>query len=222
MTKRHLKRVSAPKTWLFPRKEQSFIARPQPGKHSLRTGIPMSFLLIQLLNVAKTRKEVQYILAHQDVLVDNKRIHGRTYNVGLLDTITLPKISKAYRILIDEQGNLYAKEIKQDEANEKTTRIIRKHKHKGKIQLTLLDGRTLLLDEKQANYAVGDSLTIELPSQKIKGHIPLKQGTTVLLIGGTLVGREGKVEEIKGKDIIFSLGKEHHMTRKKHALPIAS
>ena len=56
MTKNHLKRIAAPKAWAVKRKEGAFLIRPNPGAHSLRSGLPITVVLRDLLGIAKSVK----------------------------------------------------------------------------------------------------------------------------------------------------------------------
>jgi small subunit ribosomal protein S4e len=64
----------------------------------------------------------------------------------------------------------------------------------GITQLHLHDGRNILLDAK-SDYKTGDSIVISLPDQKIKKHLPIKEGALAYLTGGSHIGETAKVVE---------------------------
>ena len=89
---------------------------------------------------------------------------------------------------------------------------------KGKIQINLNDGRTILTEKK--DFKVGDSVLIELPSQKIKQTIKLEKGSLVYLTGGKHIGEIGVIEEFKDNIIVYKRNNQKHETLKKYALVV--
>lgn len=224
MVKNHLKRIAAPSTWNIERKTATWITRPNPGAHSLLLGIALDTVMRDMTKVAKTTREVNFIVAAKDVLVDKKRRKDRRFNVGFMDVVEFPEIKESYRILLDFKGRLTAVRIGDDETATKLSRIECKTKIRGaKTQLTLSDGRNILLEKD--SYHVGDSLQLELPSQKILHHFPLSKGATVYLLFGKHAGKIGTVEEINKGKLIFSLAGakvEQYETLARYAFPIGA
>ena len=68
----------------------------------------------------------------------------------------------------------------------------------GRIQLNLHDGRNILV-ERKSQYKRGDSILIELPSQKIIRHFSLDKGNRAVIIAGRNTGIEGKIKDIRVK-----------------------
>ena len=87
----------------------------------------------------------------------------------------------------------------------------------GKTQLTLSDGRNILVDNK---YEVGDSILIELPKQTIKEHFKLEKGNTAILNGGRHTGTIAIVDEIQGNRIWLKEGEKRIETLVKFAYVI--
>lgn len=199
----HLKIIAAPKTWHIKRKAEKFVTRPNPGAHSIQTSMSISSVLRLLLKVAKTSKEVKAIMHDKDVLVDGKRRKETRHSVGFMDVVSIPELKESYRIIPDSHGRLSAIKISENEAKTKLSRIESKTMIKGnKTQLNMSDGRAIILDKN--DYATGDVLEIEIPSQKIKTHLKFDKNMLVLLVGGKHAGDHGKVEEIKDNKIIYS------------------
>jgi small subunit ribosomal protein S4e len=73
MAKNHLKSIAAPKTWYISRKERKYIARQNPGAHKLAYSMPLSLVMNELTKVAKTAREIKYIISKKDVFVDKKK-----------------------------------------------------------------------------------------------------------------------------------------------------
>ena len=64
MTKHHMKRVAAPKSWNILRKSGIFITRPKSGAHTLARAMPVGVWLKEIFGIAKTERDVRNILLH--------------------------------------------------------------------------------------------------------------------------------------------------------------
>lgn len=217
--KSHLKRLSTPRTWNIKRKEQVFITRPHPGKHSLRLSIPLSLLLKDFLKIVNTTREAKKLINNQEVLIDCKRVKDVKIPVGFMDVINIKDLNKYYKIGLNKKGKIDVAEISKEEGSEKYCKIIGKKKlKKGKLQLNLSDGRNILIEKD--SYKTGDSLILELPSQKIKEHLKLEKDAQIVLTGGKNIGNQGKVEAVKEKHLIYSTKEGKGVTLKKYGFVV--
>ncbi|MFH1506413.1 MAG: 30S ribosomal protein S4e [archaeon] len=219
MTKAHLKRISAPKTWNVNRKTTKFITRPKPGAHTMILGMPLGVFFKEELKKAGTTREVKRILNNQEVLVDGKREYKPRSIIGLMDVLSLPKIKEHFRVLINTKDKLYAMPVDEKETKFKPCKLWKKKVlGKDKIQLNFTDGRNILI--KKNDYTTGDSLVLELPSQKILHHLKLGKDAIIMLYKGKHVGMVGHVDEIKGSTIYFTADKVKYETSKAYAFVI--
>lgn len=217
--KNHLKRLATPRSWTIKRKASVFITRPNPGKHSLKLSLPLSIMLKEFIKVVRTTKEAKKLLNNKEVQIDNKRVKEIKTPVGFMDTITLKDLNKYYRTTLNEKGRIDIEEIKKEEAALKTCKIIGKKKLKGKkTQLNLFDGRNILVEKDE--YKVGDSIIIELPSQKIKKSFKLEKGANIFLAGGKHAGKKATIEAIKPKHLIYTTKEGRGVTLKKYGFVI--
>ncbi len=213
---RHLKRYAAPASWTIDRKTTMWITKPASGPHSIATAMPL-VQWMRKLGLGTTLREIRKILLGTKVLVDGRRIKNPRFPVGLFDSISIPEGKVSAIISLDKKGRLTLESA--NDTDKKPCRIQSKTTVRGgKTQVHLSDGRTLRLEK--APYAVGDTLVIETPSNKISSHITLKEGTTVLLTGGGHVGKKGTVNKIEGQKIWCSGDGETVETRKEFAYPI--
>lgn len=201
MVKQHLKRIAAPKAWNIQRKTNTFIARPYPGGHPLEEGMGLGTFLKEIFGYARNTKEAKQMLRSKDVLVDESRRKNVRLHVGLFDTISFPDIKEQYRIILSKHGKLDVVSIPKEEAAKKPCKITNKSKVKGKTQLNLFDGRNLLVDKDE--YKTGDTIILELPSQKITNHHKLAKKALIFLIGGKHKGSTGVVQDIVGNKIMY-------------------
>lgn len=220
MVKLHLKRLASPSTWPIPKKTLTFIARPNPGAHKLEHQVPVTLFLRDMVGVLHTTKEVKYVLHNKDCLVDGSVIHDNKRPVGLLDTVSLPKANQHYRVSINKKNKLVAVAIDEKEATTKICKITKKTSlKKGIMQLNTVDGRSFRVDDAK-KYAVGDSLVVGLPEQKINDHLAFEKGMTILLDAGKHVGVVGVVEDVEGDIIVVKANDESFRTKKAYALVI--
>ena len=191
MSSNHLKRLAMPRSWPLPRKTSVWVTRPTPGAHSLEHCMPITLVLRDVLNVAKTAREVRFILHNELAKIDGRVVKDTRRGVGLMDVLTLGE--QNYRCVLDHKGRLQYRLIGADEASWKVCRIEGKTTIKGgKTQLNLHDGRNIIVEDP-SEYSTGDSLKINLPDQKILEHIRFGEGTRCYLIGGAHVGSTADV-----------------------------
>ena len=121
-----------------------------------------------------------------------------------MDSLAIPSIKEYFRIILNNNNQIELLPISKDEASLKLCKIVGKNFVKGKQQINLHDGRSLLDEGK---YKTGDSLLLGIPKQEIKDHIKLEKGCMVYLIGGKHAGSFGKVDDIKDNKIYCKIDK---------------
>ena len=183
-----MKRISAPKAMMLQKKEYTWIQKPLPGPHMISECVPIS-LMLKIIKVAETMKEVRKILSSRSVLVDGRIVTEPKFPVGFMDVISAG--DKSWRVLLDGKGRIIAKETK-----EKGIKICRVENKvivkKGKLQISTNDGRTLFGQDAK----VGDCLIISLPEGKVTKRLPLEVGMKCFIVGGKHVGKKAVIEEI--------------------------
>lgn len=220
MAKHHLKRLAIPRSWELARKETKYIIRQAPGPHALQHSMPLAVVLRDVLGMAKTAREVRYLLQQCEVLVDGKRRVEADFAVGPMDIVSLPAIKQQYRIIVKTNGALRAMPIPEDEQHRKLCRITGKRMRSAKtFQLTLSDGRSMSVDAKQ-QVRVGDSMLLEVPAQKIVAQYPLADGAAVYLLGGSHCGRIGTVDRIAGNMVHITAGELRFQTPKHYVFVV--
>lgn len=199
----HQKRNKMPRTWPLPRKGRKYIAI---ASHDKKDGLPLLFILRDILKIAKTRKEVRYMTLNGDVKVNNRVRKDETFPLKVFDVLMLEKAKKNYRLeIVNKKFTL--KEISAKEADKKIVKIIGKKIVKKKlIQMNLEDGQNLITKEK---FSLGDSAVLDTKNNKILSILPLKEGANVEIIGGKHAGEKGKLkgfeELVRGKNYIIKL-----------------
>jgi small subunit ribosomal protein S4e len=213
----HLKAYNAPKSWTIPRKATKWVIRPQSGAHPLERSLPIALLLKQL-GCGKTGREVKKILNQKVVMIDGMIVKDPHCGTGFMDSIHIkPNIN--LRCTLDEKGRLQFIDIPATETNKKICRITGKRVLKGnKIQLNLSSGRNIIMEKN--TYAIGDSVLVDVPSQKITGHYPLAKGSTAFMLSGKHTSVVGVIDDIQGERLWFTKGKEKFETLKQFAFVV--
>lgn len=200
----HLKRLMASKHFAIERKTKKYTVAPSPGPHSKDECVPLQIVLRDILGVASNGSEVKKILNEGNIIIDGKIVKNPKFPLGMMDVLEIPKIKDAYRV-IPYEGKLILTKIDESHAKFKLCKLTNKTTIKGgKFQLNMHDGRNIIMSESDAKkYAVGDTIKISLPEQKITGHFALKAGNLGMIETGKYAGTVGKV-----KDIILIKGRE--------------
>jgi small subunit ribosomal protein S4e len=155
--------------------------------------MPVSLVIRDVLGLAKTSREVRFILHNELAKIDGRIVKDTRRGVGLMDVLSLGE--EHYRCVLDHNGRLRYRTISADEAAWKICRIEGKTTIKGgQTQLNLHDGRNIIVDDP-SQYNTGDSLKLGLPEQSIVDHIRFGEGTRCYLIGGGHVGSTADVKE---------------------------
>jgi len=200
MSKGHLKKIVSPRTWLLPRKQNMFVIRPLPGSHPLEFSLPLG-LLLKEKDFGSTAREIKKIINTKTVLVDNRRVKNPKYGVGLLDVVCVKETKDYFRITLDAKGRLKILTIAESDTKVKPCRVNNKTAIKGnKVQLNLFDSRNIISDDKEIK--TGDSVLIDLSSNKISGVLKFEKGAFVILTGGHHMGGLGVIKDIIGSTVV--------------------
>lgn len=184
---KHQKRLSASRVVAIPKKSRYWMTAPSPGPHPAGQSLPLLTAVRDRLKLCDTAREARAIIGDREVLVDQRVSRDYKRPVGLMDVVSVPKVKGNFRVLVDKKGRLQLSRIDEKEATWKLVRIEGKTTVRGgKTQLNLHDGRNILVDK--GSYRTGDTLKIELPSQKVLAHHPLAKGATAMVIGGSHTG----------------------------------
>ena len=214
----YLKRYAAPNSWQLLRKENAYVMRPSPGAHLMEQSMPIG-LLLKRLGHASTTKEARLIMLKTEVLVDGRRIKDYKFPVGLMDVVSLLNANEHYRVLIDNKARIILNKVDVKATKTKPCRVLGKRMIVGgKLQLNLSGGRNLLTDKK--DIKTGDTVVLDLPSQKISDTLKLEKGAKILLTAGKHAGVIGIVEDIADERIRFSVNDQTEQTLTEYAFVI--
>ena len=206
MAKNHLKRLAVPKTWQIEKKGFKFVLKPVPGPHKMELSMPLGIILKDILKQATTIKEVKKILNSSEIKVDGIARKDFRFPVGIFDVIELTNLGEHYRATLNKKGRIELIKISKEESSVKPCKITGKTMVKGKLQLNLYDGKTIIVDKDP--YKVGDTVMMSLPGNKISRHLKLDRKSAIILIGGKHIGEMGSVEEIVEHRVVYKDGND--------------
>lgn len=216
MVQNHMKRLAAPKAWVVMRKERTFITRPKPGR-AFDLAMPLNQVMKLLIRKGNTTKEVRFILHHEEVLVNGKRVYDHRLPVGFMDVVSFPGVDEHYLVSLSRKGKLTVVSIDKKLASQRIIKVRNKTRLAGKFQVNAYDGTNVVVDK--APYKVGDSLVLK--DAKIAKHLPLEKGARITLTGGSHTGMIGVVQEVEGTTIVFENNNESYSTARRHAFVVS-
>jgi len=191
--KMHVKRNNIPKTWPLPRKQGTKYLGV--SDHSGKTGIPLLFVLREILGIVETRKEAKKIIMNKEIKINGVVVKSEMLPVQIFDKIAIEKSKKYYRLdIVNKKFKL--EEIPEKDSHKKTVKITgKKIIGKDKIQMNLEDGQNILYSKE---FNVGDSAILNFEKEKnsVDNILKLEKGANIEVISGKHAGKRGKLEEV--------------------------
>ena len=192
---RHQKRLSVPKSWPVERKTATWTVKAGAGPHG-EAGVPLLVLLRDVLGYVDSAREANYALNQGQVLVNGDAVSDSRRPIGMFDILAFTEREEYYRVFPDEGGRLSLTPIEADAAGSKLGKVAGKRQVPGgETQLSLHDGRTLLVEDDAA-YDVGDSIVVDNDDGSIVAHFPFEEGALVTAVDGQHAGDIGELETI--------------------------
>src|SRR3989338_946603 len=192
---RHLNRQNLSLVTKIARKgKNKWVKKPIPGKHSQSASTSLVMLLRERLSLAENARQAKKLLNNGEVLIDGLKTKFLGVPVGLMDVVSIPKLSLHYRVAISK-GTIALKEITAEQAGVKYCRIIGKTtSKKGKVQLNLHDARNFVIEKEEDRFKTGDTILTSIPKQEIKGILKMEKGAKCLVFKGKHAGTVGVLE----------------------------
>ncbi len=189
---RHTKRLAAARVLPIKRKSNVWIKTIKPGPHAKESAVQLVVLLRDLLEMCRTAREVKQLVNEGKVSVDGKIVKSVDFQVGLMDVVTLKEGGSF--VILNKKGKLLP--FKTQVTSTKLCKVIGKHfVKKGKIQLSLHDGKTLLVPNGKL-YSTGDTLKMSIPKLSIVEHLKLEKGSKCYVFKGRHAGAVGSLVDI--------------------------
>lgn len=182
-----IKRNKMPTSWPAERKGPKYVA---VAGYYREKGIPLLFVLREILKLAKTRREAKKILNKGEVKINNTIRKNDDFPVKVFDVVSFDRTKKHYRLQILNR-KFVLNEIDEKDAGKKIVRIVGKKNLRGtKCQINLSDGTNFLFDKEAS---VGDSVVLNTKENKIEKVLPLKEKSKIEVVRGKHAGKKGQV-----------------------------
>ncbi|MBI5159442.1 30S ribosomal protein S4e [Candidatus Micrarchaeota archaeon] len=189
-----LKRLAAPRAMPVKRKTSKWVSKPKPGPHAGNESVSLVSILRDVLKLTGTSREAEKIVARGDVIVDGRVVKEPRFPIGLMDVVSIPKAGKSYRVLVDSKSRILLNEVGKEQTKYKLCKLLGKQTvKKGKTQLALHDGRTLLSNEQ---HATGTTLKISVPEGKVLEALKIEKGAKCFVTKGTHAGVVAELVEV--------------------------
>ncbi len=188
----HIKSLAAPEFFNINRKEETYVARPLPGRHNINSAVPLEEPLKQL-GYSDNYSDAAKVIKSGKIKVNGKVIKEKKFPIGLSDVISIG--TKNYLVSIDKFSHISFKEVKDPEYF--IYKVVRKDKFKGnKIRVCLNSGTVIDAGEHANKINPGDSVKID-KNNKIIEVIKMQKGAKCTVVSGVHVASSGSIEDIK-------------------------
>lgn len=204
MTKKHLKRLNAPRHWGLGKMSGIYAPRPTSGPHKLRECLPLVVVLRDKLKYALTNKECMQICMERCIKVDGKVRTDTNYPAGFMDVIEVEKCGDRFRLLYDTKGRFVLHRISREEAQFKLCRVKKVFMQGKKVPaLVTHDGRTIRYPDPDVK--VTDTIKVDIATGKMSEILKFELGATVFLTGGHNTGRVGTLMHVEKHEGSFAI-----------------
>src|ERR1051325_12145829 len=112
----HLRRLASPRSWKISKKSSTWVPKPNAGPHPIAQALPLGVVLRDYLGLVDTMTEAKRVVGNREVLVDGAVRPSHQHPVGLMDVVTVPKLSKSHRAVVDHHGRVVLSEVNAAEA----------------------------------------------------------------------------------------------------------
>lgn len=222
---RHSKRLALSPLVPIPRKGMKYVKHPSSGRHKHVSSMAVLLLLRDVLKIVKDAREAELLLSSSKILIDGRAVKEPSMPVGLMDIVSIPSLKVAYRLVI-MGGHFVPVSIPVDTSS-KLCKIIGKNIIRaGKIQLTLHDGRTYIVEKEEDRFSVGDTIKIKFPKQTLDGFMKLEKGTKCYVFSGKHAGKLGVLDSVLQRagsapaDVTLNVDGQKIITRKDYVLAV--
>src|SRR3989338_2045994 len=196
----NLSRLAAPKMWPIKRKGLKWIARPIPGSHNAKQAMPLVVWLKETLALAATTKNVKMLLNAGEIKINSKVAKEPNFPVGIFDIISVEKLGKYYRVLVDQNGKLRLAEIPKSESKTIPLKVTNKTTIRGgRQQISFNNGWTMFADK---NFSVGDCVMFDVELKRVKSHFKPAAGHVAYVLSGGHANQTAELKSIKLEGVL--------------------
>lgn len=192
----HRKRQAVSTRVPIPRKGTAYVVRP--SSH-LDSSIPVLLAVRDMLQLAKTAKDVKHIIKTGAIKINGKDVTDLHASIRLFNIL---QADKSYKLSLLKTGKFHFEELTGKSDNRIVKIVGKKVLSKSKIQYHFHDGTNALISDN--SLSVGDSIKISFDG-KLVSHIPFKKGSNCFISSGKYSGYSGKIVSADKASTIISL-----------------
>lgn len=168
------------------RKGTKYVAR---SLGSLQNSVPVVIAVREILNLARTAKEVKEMIKEKSLKLNGREVQDRREAIYLFNLL---QAGKTYFLTLSPSGRFAFEEYKG--SGERACKAIgKKIMKKGKVQLNFHDGTNLLTDK---DVKIGDTVYIG-SNKKIVKVASMEKGKSCLVISGSYLGKSAKINSVE-------------------------
>lgn len=198
-TRKHLKRLNAPKSWRLDKSSGKYAPTPSSGPHSKRECIPLSILIRRKLKLASSERELSYILNQEVILVNGIVRKDKTFPLGLMDVLTIKSTNEHYRVLYDVFRKFVLQKIDQAESNIRLCKVtLKKVAAKDVPYIYTKDGSSFRYCDPKINK--GDTVVVDISKKEVISFLPFANDMKVFVTEGKNTGCVGSISSIQRHD----------------------
>ncbi|AFN83502.1 40S ribosomal protein S4 [Encephalitozoon romaleae SJ-2008] len=199
----HLKRKTAPESWMLDKQGGTFALMPASGPHRKTECIPLGYLISRFLKYAGNSKELGIVLGGKNIKVNGKVRTNSHFPVGLFDVISIEKTGEHFRVLYNTHKKFHLHKISSQEAGYRLAKVTKKYTSRGIPYVVSSCGLSI----RFCDPAIEQEYTIKISNEtsKVVEHIAPGVDKVVFVSRGKARGRIGVINtiDVQGKETVY-------------------
>ncbi|ADM12016.1 40S ribosomal protein S4 [Encephalitozoon intestinalis ATCC 50506] len=201
----HLKRKTAPKSWMLNKQGGTFAMMPASGPHRKTECIPLGYLISRFLKYSSNSKELRIILDGKNVKVNGKVRTNSHFPVGLFDVVSIEKTGEHFRVLYNVHKKFHLHRINSSEASYRLAKVTKKYESQNVPYVVSSCGLSIRFCDPAID--VGYTIKISNETSKVIEYIEPGVDKVVFVSSGKARGRIGVINtiSIQGKEVVYGM-----------------
>ncbi|CAD26393.1 40S RIBOSOMAL PROTEIN S4 [Encephalitozoon cuniculi GB-M1] len=201
----HLKRKTAPKSWMLDKQGGTFALMPASGPHKKTECIPLGYLISRFLRYASNFKELSIILAEKNIKVNGRVRTNSHFPVGLFDVVSIEKTGEHFRVLYNVHKKFHLHRISSEEASYRLTKVTKKYENQGIPYIVSSCGLSIRFCDPAID--LGYTIKISNETSKVIEYIVPGPDKVIFVSRGKARGRVGVINTIstQGKETVYGM-----------------
>lgn len=201
----HLKRITAPRSWMLDKQRGTFALKPASGPHKKVECIPLGYLISRFLGYASNVKELGIILKGKNIKINGCVRTNPKFPVGLFDVLSIEKTNEHFRVLYNVVKKFHLHRINPEEACCRLAKVTKKYSNLGIPYIVTNCGTSFRFCDPKID--VSYTVKVDIPSGKVVDYIAPGVDKVVFVSKGKARGRVGIITSVntQGKETIYGI-----------------